>query len=318
MRTRIDHGHHDHVAGKDVEHGQGADHVVFGRVKQRAAQPAVIDDPRIAMLRDLGHAGGAAGMEIGGNPVTRAVGKGQRLGLARQFGVEILDIGMMVAGVLGAHKRHDPGFRRSQVAIEIHLKHRVHAGGMAHRFGGLLRHVGLGERLERDDDLGLGLAQDGADLFRLKQRIDRVDDPRNGTAEDGQNRLVAVGQDASDHIALTDAEAAEQVRRLTGLFMQLRPVECFGLVGRTAEQLERDGLAQRDLVTRLAQHLIKGLGHVAFGPWHLGFKRDRICDRCKTHLGPPLGTAMAARTSSSVDNVEGISSGYKSEAAKMA
>ena len=58
-----------------------------------------------------------------------------------------------------------------------------HFGRMAHRLAHLLGDVGLGEGLQRDDDLGARLAQDGADLLGLEQRVDRVHDARRRPAE---------------------------------------------------------------------------------------------------------------------------------------
>jgi hypothetical protein len=69
------------MTGKNVKQRQGAHHVVFFGKKQRVTDPAVIDDPRIAVLRDLGHPGGASGVEIGRHPVARAVVESKGRGL---------------------------------------------------------------------------------------------------------------------------------------------------------------------------------------------------------------------------------------------
>ena len=306
------------MASKDMEQRQWTDHVVIRCEQQCAAQPAVIDDPRIAVLRDFRHARRAARVEIGRDTVACAIGKGQRLGLARDLGVEILDVGMMVAKVLGPDKRHNPRFRRRQIAVEINLQHGMHTRRMAHGLGGFLRHIGFRKRLQGDDDLSLRLAQDRGNLFRLQQRVDRIDDPRDGTAQNGQHGLVAIGQDAGNNIAFLDTKAAEQVGRLACFFMQLPPSQGFCLVLGTAQKLKGHRLARRVLVTRLRQHLVERLGNIPVSPGHFRFNCNRICDRCKTHRGPPFRGAAIAPASSSDGNVKGFCCGYKGAAQKVA
>ena len=141
---------------------------------------------------------------------------------------------------LGPDEGDDPLFRRRQVAVQIDLKHRLDAGGVGDRLGGLLGDVGLGEGFQRDKDLGLRLAQDGRDLLGLKQRVDRVDDARHRAAQKRGHGFQRVRQQIGDGIALAHAKAAEEVRGAGDLFAQLGPAERDGGVVGAGEQLKAD------------------------------------------------------------------------------
>ncbi len=69
MRARRYGRHKDHMAGKDMEHRQRAHDVVVFGVKQGVTDPTIIDNPGIRVLRDLGHARGAAGVKERSDPV---------------------------------------------------------------------------------------------------------------------------------------------------------------------------------------------------------------------------------------------------------
>ena len=189
-----------------MEQRQRTDDVVFLGKQQPMPEPAVVDHAGIQVLRDLRHAGRAAGVEIGGHTVGLGILEGQLGRLLGHFLVQAFDIRMRLAVDLGPDERHDPGFGRRQVAVEIDLQDGVHARRVAHGLGDLLCHVGLRKRLQRDDDLGPGLAQDRADLLGLQKRVDRVGDARDRAAQQRIDRLVGIGQDIGHHVLLADAE----------------------------------------------------------------------------------------------------------------
>ena len=271
------------MTGKDVKQRQRAHHVVRLGKEQAMPQPAVVDHAGIFVLRDLGHAGGAAGVEIGRHPVARAVGKFQRRLLRRHRLVIVAQIGMVAGRVLGTHKRHDPALGRAEIAIEVDLQHRVDIWRVAHRLGGFLRDVGFRKRLERDHHLGPGLAQDGGDLFGLQQRVDRVHDPRDRGADGGCRGFQAIGQDQGDNIALVDLETAKQVGRLTALVMELLPCQGLRLFGGAGQQLIADRGPVGKGARGMAQHLIERCRFLARLPWHFVLNVERILPRRESH-----------------------------------
>ena len=268
MRARGNGRHQDHVAGKDVEQRQRTHDVVLFREQKRVPEPAIVDQPRILVLRHLRHAGGAAGMEIGGDAVFLGILEGQPIGgLLGDLGIEVDDLGMVVGGVLGPDERHDELFQPREVAQQIDLDHMLDVGRVAHGLGHFLGHIRLGERLDRHHRLGPGFAQDGADLLGFQERVDRVRDARNAAAQKGQHRFVAVGQDIGHRIRLGDAKRAEQVRRLRDLAVKLRPGQRFGLVALAREQLVGHRVVVREFVLGIRQKLIERGGRLALGPW---------------------------------------------------
>ena len=230
MRARGHGGHQDHMAGKNVEQRQRTHDIVLFAEQQAMAQPTVVDQAGIFVLRHLRHAGGAPGVEIASDTVFLHVLEIERGVLFGDLSVEVEVLRLIFCQPLGPDQWHDPAFRRCQIADKVHLKHRMHLGRKPHRFGGLLRHVRLGERPQGDHDGCTNLAQDGTDLFGIQQRIDRADDPRNGTAQQGDSRLVTVWQHVGHHVFLTNTEAAEKVGGLCHAAMQLAPGQRFGLV----------------------------------------------------------------------------------------
>ena len=65
VRARHDAGHPDRIGREDVEHRQRAQQHVGRGDHHRRGAPAVVEHPHVGMLRHLGHAGGAAGVETG-------------------------------------------------------------------------------------------------------------------------------------------------------------------------------------------------------------------------------------------------------------
>ena len=202
---------------------QRAHHVVMFGEQQCMPDPAVIDHPGIAVLRHLWHARGAAGMEIGRHAITAGIREIKARVLARYCLVEIQDIGMVPGRRFRPHQRHDPAFGRAEIAVEVNLKNRMYARRMAHRLGGFLGNIGLREGFERDHHLGSGFAQDRANLFGFKQRVDRVDDPGDGAADGGNRGFKTIRQDKRDNFVFTHLEAAKEVGRLTALIVELFP-----------------------------------------------------------------------------------------------
>ena len=229
MRARCDHRHHDRICGKDVEQRQRTDHGVRGLEQQPLAQPTVIEHARKLVLRHFGHARGAAGMEIGRNMIGRAVLERQPVrGLLAAFSVKGFDVCRMADRVLGADQRHNQLFDATQIAQEVHFQHGLDRRRVLDSLGHLLRQVGLWEGANRDHNLGLGLAQDGGNLFCLEQRVDRVDDARYRPAQKGHRSFQRVGHHIGHNVIFPDPKAAEQVCRLGHIGVQRVPCQGFG------------------------------------------------------------------------------------------
>ena len=242
------------------------------------------------MLRDLGHPRGAAGMEVAGDPVARAVGKVQGLRLPCQFGREADHTRLVADGVLRPDQRHDQRLRARKVADKIHLHHRLDIRGKRDSLCRLLRHVGLGKCPQRDQHLGLRLAQDGGDLLHIQQRVDRVHDTRDLPAQIGQHRLVAVGQEIGDHVILSDPERAEEVRRLASLFKQCLPGQRLLLRRRVRQKLIAHRRARGMSRRGSREHRIGRHRQIALGPGVFRFDRVAIRHRGIGHATPsPLG-----------------------------
>jgi hypothetical protein len=220
------------------------------------------------------------------------VGEGEGRFLLRDFRREVEHAGLVRGVHLRADEGHDPRLRGREVAVEVDLDHRLDVGGESHGGVGLLRHVGLGEALQRHDDLGLRLTQDRADLVHVEQRVDRVRDPRNGRADQRDGGLVAVGQDVGDHVGLAHAQAAEEVRGLRGLGVELRPGQRLGLVLRARHDLEGDGVPLPVLRRRAREELVERLRHLPAFPRPHALDGAHVLERCETaHSRPPLGPA---------------------------
>ena len=115
LRTRTKRRTQRHNRGKHVEHRQRTHlHVMFGE-QQTITQPRVIDDPGIAVLRDLGHTCRTTGVEIGGDAVNLTIRKGQCLGLTIHFHVKVHHLRGVGHRVLGPDQRHDQLFDTSQI-----------------------------------------------------------------------------------------------------------------------------------------------------------------------------------------------------------
>ena len=103
------------MACKDVEQGKGADHIVGFIEQQLVTQPAVINDSRIFVLHQFGHAGGATGVKVGANPVFGRIFKCQHLGLRRDGLLKILHARLMLFLNLGPDQRDNPAFGRFEI-----------------------------------------------------------------------------------------------------------------------------------------------------------------------------------------------------------
>ena len=266
-----------------VEQRQRAHDVVLFREQQLIAQPAIVDHPRIPVLRHLGHTRRAAGMEIGAHPVPRGIREIERGVLPPGLGHEILDVGMVLAGHFRPQEGHDPAFRRAEIGVQVDLEDRVHLPRMAHRLGGFLGDIRLREGFQRHHHLGVGLAQDGADILGLEQRVDRAGDAGHHGPHHRRRGLQAVGQDQGNHVALLHLERAEEVRRLAHLLVKLPPCQRLRRVTRAGKELVADGRAVRKGLGHLLQHLVQRFRPVPLLPRHLVLNVENILTRGKTH-----------------------------------
>ena len=90
MGTGGQHRHDDDMAGKNVEQRQWTHNVVAGAEHKGRSEPPIVEHARICMLGHLRHAGGAAGVEIGRDPVFLLILKGQPVGrLLEQLPIEM-------------------------------------------------------------------------------------------------------------------------------------------------------------------------------------------------------------------------------------
>ena len=119
--------HQDHVAGEHMEQRQRADDVVLLGEEQRMPDPTIIDHAGILVLRHLGHARCATGVEIGRHAVSGAVGEIQMIApLTVQLSIEIQDARFMLHLEFRAQKWHDQLLQAGHVAKEINLQHGFH------------------------------------------------------------------------------------------------------------------------------------------------------------------------------------------------
>jgi len=85
----------------------------------------------------------------------------------------------MLHRIFGSDQRHNPAFRRRQIAQQINFENRRHSRSQANRFSGFLGDVRFGKRFQRHHNGGARLAQKPANMFWRQQRIDRANDPSN-------------------------------------------------------------------------------------------------------------------------------------------
>ncbi len=225
------------------------------------------------MLGHFRHARGAAGVEIGAVAVVGGLGEIELVGAVDMHRLgEIEHLRLVARLQFRADEGGDPGGGRREIAAEIDLQHRLDIGREGDGLVDLLGEVGLGERREGDDDLGAGLAQDGADGLGGEQRVDRVDDARRGAGEQGDRGFEPVRQDVGDHVGGTDTEAVQQVGGAGDLGAELAPGERDGLVARIGLQLEADRRAVGKPGGRLDQLLVEGACRPALRVRHRRFR----------------------------------------------
>ena len=233
MRAGHHSGHQDHVAGKNVKQRQRTHDVVMLLKEQFGAEPAVVDEPRIAVLGDFGHSGRSARVEVAGHTIFGAVGKAQGLRLLGHFFFKAQVCRLIFHSPLGPDQRNDPRFGRREIAQKIHLQHCLHIRRQGHGLGRFVRDVGFWERSQSDNDLGIGFPQNRPDLFRIQQRIDRVCDTCNRCSQQCVHCLIGIWQNVGHHVFFADTQTSEKVRGLCHLLFQLRPIQGFRLVRRT-------------------------------------------------------------------------------------
>ncbi len=146
------------------------------RFEDQVAGPGLVDLVAVRVADQLGCAGGAAGMEVGGDitggdlpAADQPVGR-----LLADQRVERMDAVGRIARPVDLHD----GLQVRQAAAHLH---------------DLLPDVGALGRPERDQHLGLGRLEDLGDLVRFEQRIDQVDDAclraeQRGEQAPGQQR----------------------------------------------------------------------------------------------------------------------------------
>ena len=289
LRPRGKAGHQHRIGGKDVEHWQRAhQHVLFGE-QYRLAQPAVVDHARLLVLRDLGCAGGAAGVEIGRDAVVLGLVEGQAvvaLPAGRRFEVQIFRL--ITDLDLGTQQGDRQPLQPRQIGPQIDLEDGLDRRGQSHRRGSLLRDIGFRERLQRHQNLGPGLAQDAGDVFGVKQRVDRVDDARRRARQQNHGRLDAIGQQIGHHVLRADAEIAQQVGGFRHPLMQLVPGQCDGFRPRVGKKLEADCGAVGEFLARASQHPVDRGRAFALRIGHLCLDRSEVRRACKLgHHHPP-------------------------------
>ena len=121
-----------------------------------------------------------------------------------------------------------------------------------------------------------------------------VRDPRDGRTDESDRRLVAVGQDVGDHVAFPDAEAAEEVRSLGRLRVELAPRQGLGLVRGSGHDLEGDRVSVTMRPRGARQELVERRGHSAAVPCPRAFDLADIVDRRETaHAFLPVTPAFA-------------------------
>ena len=119
------------------------------------------------MLRNFRHARCSAGMEIGRNAVFSCILKIKYTVLLGQLGIEIHNLRGVVDGDFRTNERHNPRFRRCQIAVEIHFQNSLHIRCLSHRIGRQLWQVRFWETAQGDQDLRIRLAQDRGNLVRF-------------------------------------------------------------------------------------------------------------------------------------------------------
>ena len=240
MRAGTDHRHHNHMDRKDVEHRQRTDHIVFFCKQQRVTDPAVVNHPRIAMLRHFWHARGAARVEVSRHAVTFAISKIKRRALCADRGIPLVHFGIVGDRVFGADQRDDHLLDAGHIPQQINLNHVLNIRRKCYRFGSFLCHVSLWESLQRDNNFGLCLTQNGPDLCGVQKRVHRVHDARDHTANYCRRCLITVGQHKCHRIFFTNTKTAEQVGGLNAARKKLIPGQRLGCIFRTRENLIRN------------------------------------------------------------------------------
>ena len=256
------------MAGKDVKQRKRAhDALVF--VKQEfLAEPALVHNPRVEMLRDFWHPRCPTCVEIGCDTVDFAIFKAERFWLFCHLCVEAFYIRVMIDVHLRTHERDDPALWRREVAVEIHREDRMDIGRVLDRLCRFLCDVCFGEVAQGHHDLGFGLAQNCADLLWLKQWVDRINDTCSHTANQGNGCFRGIWQDKRDNIAFPYTKTAEEIGGLTDLIVKLAPAQCLGLICGARHELITYGRTIRKLCRRPCEHFINRGWHITCTPRH--------------------------------------------------
>ena len=194
--------------------------------------------------------------------------KAERFWLLCHLCVEAFYIRVVIDVHLRTHKGDDPALWRREVAVEIHREDCMHTGRMLDRLCRFLCDVCFGEVAQGHHDFGFGLAQNCADLLRLKQWVDRIDDTCSHAAHQGNGCFCGVWKDKRDNIAFPYTKTAEEIGGLTDLIMKLAPAQCLSLICCARHQLITYCRTIRKLCRRPCEHFINRGWHITCAPRH--------------------------------------------------
>ncbi|MNE48543.1 hypothetical protein D3C80_1430120 [compost metagenome] len=215
------------------------------------------------MRRQLGGAGGAAGVEITGD-IVRVELPAAFQPVGRASGDQLVEV-QHAFGQRPALRLEGAALRLGQQVGHVHADHRLEAGKLAAQRLDLGPQVGAGEGRQGHQQLGIGGLDQLGDMLGFQQRIDRVDDPGRLAAPDGEVGLRQVGQQERHRLARAQAEAVKGVGGLGDLAQQLLVIEAID--GFVAATLEDKGQRRRLRLRRgrAADQLVGAGWQVAFG-----------------------------------------------------
>ena len=176
----------------DVEQRQAEQDAVARQ--HQSDQPGLIDLVAVRVAHELGHAGGAAGVEVRGGVAGRDAPPAEQP--VRRLRPRQLLVAVDAIGFVARAFEHDDRLESRQLLAD--------ALDLDPEFG-------AGLRAHRDQHLGVGRAQDLGDLRRLQQRIDRVGDARGLRAEQRHEALGQQRQQEAHHVVRADAQRVEHV-----------------------------------------------------------------------------------------------------------
>ena len=164
------------------------------RLQQQIERPGLIDLVGMRVPHQLWRAGGAAGVEIGGDVAAQNLAPADKA-------VRRLLLDQVVEGEDSL----------ARVAAAEHLHDRLEMLELRPDLFDLLPDVGARHRPERHQDFRVRGLQDLRDLVRLEQRIDGIGDAGGLRAEQRHEGVGHQRQHEADDVALLDAERVKHV-----------------------------------------------------------------------------------------------------------